>query len=1467
MDIKRKIAELYKTTPDYVAVVSYGFKIKNNLKTQEKCIIFGVEKKKKLEEIPLEEILPETIFIDGQKIKTDVVEFPEFKTNICYDYTPIVGYPIGIGQPSEEIIPHRLKQRPLKGGVSTTNATKNIIDDVLSAGTLGAIVVDAIDNKLVAISNNHVLTSNPFLASEREESTPIANVHQHKVIQPADLDGGEIGKDDIGKVKRYYPLSLSESNFIDAALITLNTIDEESYKILNMQSECSVRYLDFATTAEIDALLESQAPLFKAGRTTGPTGYPISNIYGNSTCEISVSELHVSASVGGYFNGTTEEIVDFEDCITFSYKNNDPGVTISGDSGSVLIGDINGKLKIVGLVFAGSPVTNPNDPSVDGVIGIANRIDRVADQLKVKPWKSATKIKLDSEDPACPIILPGLRDEKFIIVNGKMYWQVGTTTEKPTDMSCVDITTATPTATPTPTPTPTLCVNYYNINGSTNWRNIGGSGGITGLPKVNTNIYINGRKLEITASGSVDIYGDGLHGAGPDGLSSLIEPETGLKAGALVGKIGEDGTPFLIGSNYKKIPNSSGVLYLGIVDFNSASGYSDNIGCFNVIIKYNTCGENLGNCSTPTATPTPTKTPTATPTLTATNTATPTRTPTATATATPTRTPTATATATPTRTPTATATATPTRTPTATATPTRTPTATATPTPTATIDPAGMVLVFDTTKNVPANKTITIYPTGTNITVFWGDGTQNSYTGVSLSQGKTHTYASNGTYNVVIQGQISGYGWYEAAVNYSLIKVLSFASGMISLLGGFENCKNLEEVPNQIPSTITDLTRCFSRSGFNQDISSWNVSNVTNMTYMFNGATSFNQPLNGWDVSNVTNMRGVFRGATNFNQPLNNWDVSNVANMREVFQNATSFNQDLSSWNVSNVTNMSSIFSGATSFNQPLNNWNVSKVTNMGGMFALATSFNRPLNSWNVSNVTNMGWIVGEDAGMFQSATSFNQDISTWNVSSVTNMNRMFYGATSFNQPLNNWDMSKCTSTREMFYGATAFNASLAGWNLSSATDMSSMFNQARSFNQPINNWTLNTTTNWTASGMFASAWAFNQPLNNWNMSKCTSTAGMFSYALAFNSSLSGWNLSSVQDASTMFFLATSFNQPINNWTLNTTTAWVADAMFREALSFNQPLNNWNMSKCTSTVQMFAGGGNTSGNMSFNQPLNNWDMSSCTNTSSMFSYSISFNQPLNNWDMSNCTNTASMFRGATSFNSSLSGWNLSASYVGGDPAALAWAALEGFASMGQMFAGATSFNQPINDWVLNTSTDWAATGMFQGATSFNQPLNNWDMSKCTSTQSMFAGATSFNSSLSGWNLSSCTDINTMFNSATSFNQPLNDWTLNTDVAWSAESTFNFASAYQQSMSTWNLARVSTLLNFASGANLGTTAYDATLIGWNNNKLAAANGVANWPTNLTVNFGNSKYTAGGAAAAARADLVSYGWTIIDGGPSL
>ena len=65
----------------------------------------------------------------------------------------------------------------------------------------------------------------------------------------------------------------------------------------------------------------------------------------------------------------------------------------------------------------------------------------------------------------------------------------------------------------------------------------------------------------------------------------------------------------------------------------------------------------------------------------------------------------------------------------------------------------------------------------------------------------------------------------------------------------------------------------FSGSSFNQDISSWDVSNVTDMSYMFSGS-SFNQDISSWDVSNVTDMRSMFFGSS-FNQDISSWVVPN----------------------------------------------------------------------------------------------------------------------------------------------------------------------------------------------------------------------------------------------------------------------------------------------------------------------------------------------------------------------------------------------------------------------------------------------------------------------------------------------------------------------------------------------------------------------------------------------------------------
>lgn len=329
-------------------------------------------------------------------------------------------------------------------------------------------------------------------------------------------------------------------------------------------------------------------------------------------------------------------------------------------------------------------------------------------------------------------------------------------------------------------------------------------------------------------------------------------------------------------------------------------------------------------------------------------------------------------------------------------------------------------------------------------------------------------------------------------------------------------------------SQITDFSSVFSSlTNFNQDISNWDVSSAVNMEMMFYQAAAFNQDISGWSTSNVTNMGSMFNSASSFNQNIDAWDVSNVTDMSAMFHYASAFNSPLDTWDVGNVTNMRVMFYEAQNFNKPLASWNVGNVTNMSSMF-YGTSFDQPLAYWDVSNVTDMGM-------MFQ-RSNFDQDISNWDVSSVTNIGQMFSN-TPFNQDISAWDVSNVTAMYGVFQNNVHFNQDIGSWDVSSATRMFNMFNGASSFNQNIGAWDVSNVE--VMFYMFKGATAFNQDIGSWDVSNVDSGTGflsgmfgMFRDATSFNQSLISWNVQRISREPDEFSLGAT------NWASSNKPLW-----------------------------------------------------------------------------------------------------------------------------------------------------------------------------------------------------------------------------------------------------------------------------------------------------------------------------------------
>lgn len=169
------------------------------------------------------------------------------------------------------------------------------------------------------------------------------------------------------------------------------------------------------------------------------------------------------------------------------------------------------------------------------------------------------------------------------------------------------------------------------------------------------------------------------------------------------------------------------------------------------------------------------------------------------------------------------------------------------------------------------------------------------------------------------------------------------------------------------------------------------------MHNMFYGATSFNQDISRWDVSNVTGitepvviggMESMFRDAVSFNQDLSSWNVSNVTGFSFMFMGASAFESDLAGWNVGSATEMRYMFTNAGSFSSDLGAWDISKVTEMSAMLSLSgmttADYSDTLIGWEAAAGTPNGLTLGADGLTYTDAASGERqnlvDSSNWTI-------------------------------------------------------------------------------------------------------------------------------------------------------------------------------------------------------------------------------------------------------------------------------------------------------------------------------------------------------------------------------------------------------------------------------------------------------------------------------------------------------
>ena len=327
------------------------------------------------------------------------------------------------------------------------------------------------------------------------------------------------------------------------------------------------------------------------------------------------------------------------------------------------------------------------------------------------------------------------------------------------------------------------------------------------------------------------------------------------------------------------------------------------------------------------------------------------------------------------------------------------------------IDPYGDATNFNSTWNTSKTSTgstnntsikLPLEAAGTyDFTVWWGDGNSDNIT-VWNQANVTHNYSSQGEYNVVIDGTITGWRFNNGGDRLKITNITNWGNLNLGNSNGyFYGCSNLNVGATDtldLTGTITFQHAFYGCSGLTSlNTSNWDTSSVTHFNYAFYGCSGLTTlDVSNWDTSSVTTFGFAFRDCfslTTLN--VSNWDISSVIYLHEVFYGCSGLTTlNTTNWNTLNVIYIYGAFrdcSGLTTLDT--SNWDTSSVTSFSHTFSGCSGLTAVtgIGSLNVSLVTSM---INMFNGVTLNTTNYNSLLTGWASQSLIN-DTPFHGGNS----------------------------------------------------------------------------------------------------------------------------------------------------------------------------------------------------------------------------------------------------------------------------------------------------------------------------------------------------------------------------------------------------------------------------------------------------------------------------------------